>query len=73
MKRFLVGENVLVQKMMGQDCVPAQCGVVQRIYGPSSSLFDYMIRVGNRSFPVRDEWLIPPEITIHEAFELSEL
>jgi hypothetical protein len=73
MQRFQTGEEVLVNKFMGELCDPPRSGVVRRVYGTSSLLFDYLIQVGATEYSVRDDWLVPVSITISEALEWPDL
>lgn len=73
MRRFQAGQAVFINRFMGEDCQPPRSGVVREIYGASSLLFDYLIQVGERHFPMRDEWLVPVSITISEAAEYEDV
>lgn len=73
MQRFQAGEEVFVQRFMGSSCEPLRCAVVTQVYGSHSILYDYLVQVGVKEYPVRDEWLVPVSITIPEDLELTDV
>lgn len=73
MPQFREGEQVLVRRLMGQDCTPVRPGTIKKVYGQSSLLYGYLVRVGTHVYPVRDDWLVTGEYTIQEDLDLTEL
>lgn len=67
------GDEVWLTHFMGQSLSTPRCGVVSQLPAGSSMLYDYLLREGGKSYPVKAKWLIPAQITIMEERDYADL